>query len=402
VKKKYIIWISLIVVVLAIGGYYYYSKSKTNVILWKTTPVEKGNIRVAATATGSINALTTVQVGTQVSGTIAKLFADFNSVVKKDQIIAMLDTTFLAAAKDDAQAAVEKANIQLKQSKIEFNRQQQLFKQGAIAQADFDLANTNYESAKSTLRSAEAQRNRAKINLQYATIRAPISGVVISRSVDVGQTVVASFNTPTLFTIANDLTKMQVYANVDEADIGQIKVGQEATFTVDAYPDLLFTGEIKQIRLQPNVIQNVVNYTVIIDVANPDLKLLPGLTANINVKVLEHKNILKIPVNALHFIPPPEYTGMETLPDTLKRNLKKNQIKTPSTGSMTYIWKKTGEDISPQKVMIGLIEGGYAEVSGNIKEGDEIVTGVIKDGKGSSTKNPFMPSFSPRTKKIKV
>lgn len=399
-KRKNIILLSILALVITTVFYFYFLGSGEKPFLWKTSPVEKGNIRIMVTATGSINALTTVQVGTQVSGTIAKLFADFNSVVKKEQVIALLDTTFLAAAKDDAEAILEKAWIQLNQMKIEFERIKKLFDVNAVSKADYDLAGTNYESAKSTFKSAEAQLRRAKINLQYATIRAPISGVVISRNVDVGQTVVSSFNTPTLFTIANDLTKMQVYANVDEADIGQIKVGQEVSFTVDAYPNELFSGGIKQIRLQPNVIQNVVNYTVIIDVPNPDLKLLPGLTANINVKVQEHTNILKVRSNALYFSPPAEFFETETtLPESVKKQLKNNPIGNIANGDSLYLWVKKGKTISRHKVITGLIEGGYAEVSGDVKEGDEIVEGVSKEKNNTPTKNPFMPTFPTQRKK---
>ncbi len=392
-KRKRIILLSiLIAILLAVTGIYFFSK-KDKTFSWKTTAVERGDVRTAVTTTGSINALTTVLVGTQVSGTISKLFADFNSVVRKNEIIAVLDTTFLAATRDESQAAFERTTLQLKQAKQELDRTSQLFEAGAVAKAEFDLANTNYGSAKTNQKSAIAQLNRAKINLQYATIRAPISGVVISRNVDVGQTVVASFNTPTLFTIANDLTKMQVYANVDEADIGQIKKGQKVTFTVDAYPEQLFTGEIKQIRLQPNVIQNVVNYTVIIDVSNDDLKLLPGLTANIHVNVLEHLNVLKVPSNALHFLPPTEYLEKNSsLPDSLKNyfvDMSRNNVR---SGSL-YLWVKEEGGVFPHLVKVGLTESGYAEVSGDIKEGDLVVTGLDESKTSTVKKNPFMPTF---------
>ncbi|HEY4798300.1 MAG TPA: efflux RND transporter periplasmic adaptor subunit, partial [Bacteroidia bacterium] len=218
--KKTITWIAVLIV-LGASGYYYYTKNRSTATSWRTSLVEKGNIDIVVTATGSLNALTTVQVGTQVSGTVSKLYADFNSVVKKGQVIALIDTVFLSAAREDAAAAYDKATLQLNQMKLEFERTKKLFDGGAVAQADFDLAKTNFTTAQSLLKSAQSQLNRATINLRYATIVAPISGTVISRNVDVGQTVIASFNTPTLFSIANDLTKMQVYANIDEADIGQ-------------------------------------------------------------------------------------------------------------------------------------------------------------------------------------
>ncbi len=399
-KRKNIILLSFLFIAVGVAAYFFFFRDGEQSFLWRTFPVERGNVRVAVMATGSINALTTVQVGTQVSGTIAKLFVDFNSVVKKGQVIALLDTIFLSAAKDDAEAILEKAAVQLNQMKIEFERVKKLYDENVLARAEYDLAVTNYESAKSTSKSAVAQLNRAKINLQYATILAPISGVVISRDVDVGQTVVASFNSPVLFTIANDLTKMQVYANIDEADIGQIKTGQEVSFTVDAYPNENFFGEIKQIRLQPNVIQNVVNYTVIVDVPNPDLKLLPGLTANINVKILDHKNILKVQFNTVHFIPPPEYLKTETsLSDSLKKNWKNNPIGTVPEGTIIYLWVKKGESISPRKVRAGLTEGGYVEISGDLKEGEEVVAGLQKEESSTQPTNPFMPKFQAHGKR---
>jgi HlyD family secretion protein len=397
-KMKKFIYTFLALVILASVFYIYFYRTKQKAITWKTATVEKGDIAVTVTATGSINALTTVQVGTQVSGTISKLLVDFNSVVKKGQIVALIDTTLLSASKNDAEATLQKATVQVNQMKIEFERVKKLFEGSAVAQADYDLANTNLESAKSTLRSAQALYDRAKINLQYATIRAPISGVVISRNVDVGQTVISSFNSPTLFTIANDLTKMQVFANVDEADIGQIKVGQKVSFTVDAYPNRPFSGEVKQVRLQPNLIQNVVNYIVVIDVPNPDLKLLPGLTANITFRITEHKNILKVLTNALAFIPPQSYLETAALPDSVKLNEKNNHPGNLIPGGHGYIWIKDGDVISPHPVTIGLVEGGYAEILGDVKEKDEVALGVSKEESTTKTKNPFMPTFRPGTR----
>lgn len=399
--KKNIIWITVIVAI-AVGTYFYFSKREIKIISWRTAFIEKGDIAIVVTATGSLNPLTTVNVGAQVSGTIAKLYVDFNSVVKKGQVIALIDTVFLAATRDDAQATYEKANLDLNQSKLVYERTKKLFDgDAAVAQADYDLALTNYETAKSVVKSVQAQLNRANINLRYATIIAPVNGTVISRNVDVGQTVISSFNSPTLFTIANDLTKMQVYGNFDEADIGQIKVGQIAVFTVDAYPNESFSGPIAQIRLQPNIIQNVVNYSVIIDVPNPDLKLMPGLTANINVKVKEHKNILKIPSNALHFVPPPQYFEKDkTIPDLIKEQWKNFQVENFSEGSTAFIWTKQGETIVPHQIKIGLTDGSFTEISGNVKAQDEVVLGINKDDNSATqTKNPFMPTFTPGTRK---
>lgn len=401
--------IILIASVLAIGGgtYYFVSSKNNKTFGWKSVKVVKGDVSVLVTATGSVNADTTVSVGTQVSGIVAKLYADWNTPVKEKQIIALIDTTFLAAARINAQAALDKALVLMDQTQREFNRYKKLLDEKVASQEDYETYLTNFESAKTSVTSAKAALNQTLVNLQYAVIRAPVSGVIISRNVELGQTVVASFNTPTLFTIANDLKKMQVLADVDEADVGQIKVGQQAEFTVDAYPDTTFTGSIFQIRLQPTMVQNVVNYIVVINVGNDDLKLLPGMTTNIRVKVNEHKDILKIPVNALHFTPPDDYIANAPVPDSVKERwykiISKNTEKTTSStgqNKTAYVWITDGKDLLPKKVTLGLSDSNFIEVSGDINEGDEIVTGVgdaASAAKSSSTaKNPFMPSFPGR------
>ena len=307
-KKKKIIIIIISLILIAAGVYYFYqSRNKTTVYYWRTVPVEKGDVTVLVTATGSLAADTSVDVGVQVSGIIAKIKVDFNDMVKRGQVIAILDTTLYHAAKIDAHAAVQRATVALEQAKREYDRSKKLFDNQVIAQVDYDLALTAYQTAQSNLTSAQAQLNRAVINLRYCTVTAPISGMVIARNVQVGNMVIASFNSPVLFTIAYNLKKMQVQAYVDESDIGQVKVGQQAKFTVSAYPDDVFTGEVTQIRHQPIMVQNVVNYIVIIEVSNPDLKLIPGLTANSNILIQERKNVLKIPTNAFSFSPPLEY-----------------------------------------------------------------------------------------------
>jgi HlyD family secretion protein len=386
--KRIVLWV-LVLLVAAAAVYYFFIRTSKQEFVWKTQPVQYGDVAVTVTATGPLNPVQTVQVGTQVTGTVARLFADFNSQVKKGQVIALIDTILLSATRADADANYVKAQVQLTEMKKEFDRNEKLFKQGVIPQADYDMSFTNYQSALSQLTSLQAQLNRAKINLRYATIYAPISGVVISRNVDVGQTVVSSFNTPTLFTIANDLSKMEVYANVDEADIGQIKVGQKANFTVDAFPDDVFEGVISQIRLQPTIVQNVVNYTVIIDVPNPGLKLLPGLTANINVKVKEHKNVLRIPANALHFVPPKAYLE-SGLSDSAKQRISGTMEE-----NKKYVWLLKNNELYPAEVTMGLTDGNFVEVQG-LKKGDEVVL-ALQQGKqegGQQTKSPFMPSFS--------
>ncbi len=398
--KKAIIIISILLVGGAIAAWYYTSQRKGNTITWKTTTIDTGNVSVNVTATGALNAVTTVQVGAQVSGKVSMLFADFNSVVRKGQVIAMLDTTLLHSAMRDAAARLQRAHIQAELAKRQFIRADTLFRQKVAAQADHDLAYSTYRSAEADVIAATAVLDHEKTNLRYATIKAPINGTVISRNVDVGQTVISSFNAPTLFTIANDLTQMQVLANVDEADIGQVKVGQETEFTVDAYPYETFRGTVAQIRLQPVVVQNVNNYIVVINVANADLKLLPGLTANINIRISQHRNVLKVPSNALHFMPTAEYMRTIRLPDSaitsiLSRKIAGNEIPVPA--SSCFVWLKDNTGLSPRLVTVGLFDGTFVEISGDIRKGEEVVTGTNAAREGTATtNNPFMPKMPPR------
>ncbi len=412
-KKAYWIVMVVLLVVIASAAWFFYGKKKEAVPEWRIAKVEKGDIQVTVRASGTLQAVTTVQVGTQVSGIIKKIYVDFNSVVREGQVIAVLDTTYLVQAVDDARASMKRSEIQVNQAKREFDRTKLLFEQKVMAQADYDLALTTYETAVTNASSSMAALNRSKINLRYATIVAPIAGVVVSRAVDVGQTVAASFSTPTMFTIANDLTKMQVQASIDEADIGKIKVEQGVTFSVDAYDDQTFTGVVRQVRLLPVVTQNVVNYTVIIDVPNPDLKLLPGMTANITVLTQEAKDILKVPAAALRFTPPQEILDEieNNLPDSVKQMRKKwmeggqsgrggqgemaGRMGRPSSG---VLWMKEGEKITRQRVRTGLTDGSFTEVMGRkLKEGDEIITGQLNAQTNKTTQqtqqNPFAPQM---------
>jgi HlyD family secretion protein len=419
---KKILIIIAVLVVLGIAAWFFFLRGENVKYEWKTAKVEKGDITMTVTATGTLNAVTTVQVGTQVSGIINKILVDFNSVVKEGQVIARLDTTYLSAAVEDAKATVNRNRIQVNQSKRDFDRTKALFADSVVAQADYDNALTAYETAMSNMVSAQANLNRAYINLRYATITAPISGVIVSRAVDVGQTVAASFNTPTLFTIANDLTKMQVQASVDEADIGKIKVGQAVTFTVDAYENQDFTGTVQQVRLQPTVTQNVVNYTVIIDVPNPDLKLMPGMTANITVTIDEVKDVLRVPSTALRFNPPQAYIEkmMSEMPDSIKQKREKwmksgggqsrqggmagmgpgGNFQKAARSDRGTLWILADGKLKPQRVHLGLSDGTYTQVEGKITEGEEVVTAqanATTSTKSTQTQqNPFGPPTGPR------
>jgi len=366
-------------------------------VQYRTIALEKGDIRVEVTASGTINPHFLVQVGTQVSGTISRILVDFNSPVKKGQLIALIDTTFLYAAVQDAAATRAKAQAQETLTQTTERRTKELFDKGLAAQADLDQATADYASAKAALSSAQAGLDRAKINLAYARIVSPITGVVVNRAVDVGQTVAASFNTPTLFTIADDLSKMQVQASIDEADIGQIKKGQDADFTVDAYPNKKFSGKVTQIRLNPTTVQNVVSYTVMIDVDNPDLQLLPGMTANITVNVEQVHDVFKVPGAALKFIP-------QSVQGTWGKHPKSADARDTSSGRHRgsgaaadstkrrggFGGDSAGARINRGKIFIldnekplfvpvktGLSSGGFTEIEGNLHEGQLVIVGLL-------------------------
>jgi HlyD family secretion protein len=310
---KKILVSSIIIIVLAVAAYFLFFNKTDTPYTFRFDKVAKGDLTVYVTATGTLNAVTSVDVGTQVSGIISKLYADFNSVVKAGDIIAQIDPTFLDQAVKTSQANLDRIQAQSNESESTYKRTKALYDKNLESQANYDAALANAEADKASLKQAQAQLDLAKLNLQYATIYAPINGVVINRQVSVGQTVAASFSSPTLFTIANDLSKMQVEATVDESDIGSVSVGQTATFTVDAYPNDNFTGKVSQIRLAPQVVSNVVNYTVIISVENDQLKLMPGMTANVKILVGEKKNVLEVSNLALRFQPPPELIDSTSL-----------------------------------------------------------------------------------------
>ena len=302
--KRTVVVSSVVVLVLVVAGYFVFFAGSAKKYDFRLDKVSRGDINVTVTATGTIQAVVSVDVGTQVSGIISNLYADFNSVVKEGQVIARIDTTFLWQAVKDADAARDRAKAQAADSKRTLDRETVLLAKELDSQMNYDAALTASESNRAALKQAQAALDRARINLAYATIAAPINGVVINRAVNVGQTVAASFSSPTLYTIANDLSKMQVLTVVDESDIGMISIDQPATFSVDAYPEDKFTGVVSQIRLNPVSIQNVVNYTVVVDVNNDKLKLMPGMTANVKIAAADAHDVLKVSNLALRFQPP--------------------------------------------------------------------------------------------------
>lgn len=403
-KKKLLLIILLSVVVVGAGGFFLLSNGSSVDVMYRMDKVTRGDIQVVVTATGTLNADTTVQVGTQVSGVISKLYVDFNSKVKKDQIIALIDPTFLQSTVQDASANLERAKAQSRDSKRTFDRMKVLLSKGLASEADYDAAITAYESNIAAQKSSQAQLDRAIINLKYATIRTPIDGIVISRAVDVGQTVAASLAAPTIFTIANDLTKMQVQANVDEADIGKVQVGQDVQFTVDAYPEQTFHGTVSQIRLAPVTVQNVVNYTVIIDVPNAEMKLMPGMTATVTILVAKKEGVLKVPTIALRFQPPADQievrkdsTGGADDSARAERRRQFMQMQAaggggqrPAGGSMAKLWVLTkNKKLSAIFIRPGMVDGTFTEIArGKVEEGQEIVVGTMSQ-KPTATAAPL-------------
>ena len=420
--KKYLIILAVTILIAAIAGYFFYKR--TPEVSYKTAKIERGPIVSTVAATGNLSAVTTVQVGTQVSGTIQKLYVDFNSRVKKGQAIAEIDPSLFNASVEQSQgnylsaeANLQKAKVALADAERTFNRNKKMLTDGIISQGDFDAAETALQSSKAAVKGAEgalAQTRgslmQSKTNLRYSTIRSPVDGVVISRAIDVGQTVAASFQTPTLFTIAQDLTKMQIEVSVDEADISRIKLHQKASFTVDSYPEQTFRGKVVQIRTAPVITQNVVTYVVVVNVDNSDMKLKPGMTANVSVEVAKNNDVLKLPPAALRFKPKSkgddakERGNGERGGDSSQRPVggggsqgggKGGPGKGKGGGQQVYILKD-GKPVATQ-VKTGIANNSSIElIESTLKEGDEVITeqigGEAKKKAGASS-SPMGPRF---------
>ncbi len=397
-KRKYLYYGSaLILIILGILAFNFF-KSAEQTYSFETAKVGKGTISNTITATGTLEAIKTVSVGTQVSGVIEKITVDFNSQVKKGQLLAQLDETPLLAQLDQSKASVDQAESQVKYMKATFDRYKALIQKKLIAQTDYDLAEYNYNNALAQLKNTKSVYDKNKINLAYARIYSPIDGVILNRAVDEGQTVAASFSTPTLFTIANDLTQMRVEAKIDEADIGQIRMNQRVKFTVDAYPELKFDGSVSEIRMQPVVTNNVVTYTVIINAPNPDVKLMPGMTASTTIFVNEKVDIPVVPGKALRFTPDQTvYSAyLKSLPGEVSQKMPKTApvLDTKDTKS-TYVWVKNGQEILQRDVIIGSNDGISYELLSGLRQGDEIILSMAAEKATTETKkaakSPFMP-----------
>lgn len=393
-KKKYVmIIVAALILVVAIFLIFYGENNKTQVVL-DTVKVSKGDITTSVTATGTIEPIKLVEVGTQVSGVISKIYVDYNSVVKKGDILAEIDKNLLQSELESARANLQSRQVELENQQRTYNRQKMLWDKQAISKADWEAAETNYKTAQLAVTSQKAALLKAETNLGYATIYSTIDGVVVSRDVEEGQTVASSFNTPTLFTIANDLTKMRVIAKVDEADIGGIKDGQRVVFAVDAFPDDEFNGSVVQVRLQATTESNVVTYEVVIDAPNPDLKLKPGLTASVNIYTMEEKGLVTIPSKALRFRAEPEVL-------TQIKGIVIDEVKTTPTlenKKLKTIWIKSGNTIHPKTITTGATNGILTEVLSGVELNEEVITGIsVKSNEEKMPKqaggesSPFMP-----------
>ena len=378
-------WIAIAVIIVIILGVWKCSGGKKEEkVTFETAKVEKGNIQTSITATGTIEPVTSVTVGTQVSGIVSHLYVDYNSVVKRGQVIAELDRTNLISELNAQKANLASAQSSLNYQESNFKRYQTLYEKGLVSADEFESARLQYQQAREQVAQSRESVQRAQTNLGYATITSPIDGVVLSKAVEEGQTVAASFNTPELFTIAQDLTNMRVIADIDEADIGGVKEGQRVSFTVDAFPEDTFEGNVTQVRQQATTESNVVTYEVVISAPNVDLKLKPGLTANVTIFTLEKNDVLTVPAKALRFQP------NEAL-------LKDGQTIEDCEGQRK-VWTLEGNVFKAHKVETGTTNGVTTEVTGGIAEGTEVLTDFVISGgemampqgpQGGS--NPFMP-----------
>lgn len=393
-KKKILIGVAAVAIV-AGGVYAFLQKQEAPFeVSYETAKVEKATIGNSVTATGTIEAVTSVEVGTQVSGIIDKIYVDYNSVVKKGQVIAELDKTNLISELKSATSQLESAKSDLNYQQSNFSRMKTLYGKGLISANDYESARLSLQQAQSLVAQRQEAVNKAQTNLSYATITSPIDGVVLSKSVEEGQTVASSFSTPTLFTIVKDMTDMRVVASVDEADIGQVKVGQRVTYTVDAYPDETFEGTVTQVRNEATTENNVVTYEVVISAPNPDLKLKPGLTANVTIYTLEQSGIVSVPTKALRFTPTKETVGAGD--------------KIVDCNGTHKLWVREGRTFKAYSVQTGITNGTRTQILSGVKEGTVVVVDMkeaasndesSESTEGSDEKSPFSPGPPSKKKK---
>ena len=398
-KKRKIGLIILGIIVVAVAAILIVKakKSANKELVIRTHVVGEYTVENTVTATGTIEPVETVEVGTQVSGKVEKIYVDYNDVVKKGQLMAELDKQTLNQSLSRAKASLTSAESQLNYAKLTYERTKQLYEAKAATLAAYQEAQNSYTQAQMSKRNAQAAYDQAMVDLGYAEIYSPIDGIVLDRAVEVGQTVAASFSTPTLFTLANDLTKMQVEADVDEADIGQVKVGQRVTFTVDAYMDDVFEGTVNQIRMKPTTTSNVVTYTVIIEAPNPEQKLFPGMTASVTI-VTEEQTGLAVPAEAFNFTPDDQVLKALRKPER-PQGERPEGAPMPEEGkesakNRSMVWLKNGDQMMPRPVKVGMSDGAYKIIEQGVQAGDSVVLSaqfVTKEKELKKGENPFMP-----------
>ncbi len=406
---KKLIWIVLILVIA--GGTYYFIKKKKEdkPVTLITESMHTGVISNSVTATGTIEPVDTVNVGSQVSGTIQNIYVDFNSVVKKGELLATLDKSLLNDQVNQDEANLQNAQSNLEYQKQNFERQTQLYNAGAISKADFQTAQSTYNTAVASVNSSKAILAAAQRNLSYTNIYSPINGTVLSRNVSAGQTVAASFSTPTLFSIANDLTKMQVQASVDEADVGNVKAGQQVSFTVDAFPNKTFDGTVREVRLEPVITANVVTYTTIINAENNDLKLKPGMTANITIYLQQDSTAQLISAKALSFAPDSSLTRQYQIistpgPHSSTSDSASKKIPSAFPTRHSKVWVVNANQITEKRIITGMNDNINVQVLSGLDKNDKVIEGIQVgapaevDASGTE-RSPFMPSRKRPAKK---
>ncbi|MDR1201773.1 MAG: efflux RND transporter periplasmic adaptor subunit [Tannerellaceae bacterium] len=385
-NKKLIIGVA-VVAICAVCLFLFAGKSSKNVLSLEMTQASRTTISNSVTATGTVEPVVKVEVGTQVSGIINRIYVDFNSEVKRGQLIAEMDKVNLEAELQSKEAVLASSKTEFEYQQRNYARSKTLYEKQLISDTEYETATYTYEKAKNSYESNVADMTKVRRNLEYAIITSPIDGVVINRAVEEGQTVAAGFSTPTLFTIANDLTQMRVIADVDEADIGQVEEGQNVKFMVDAYPNDVFEGKVTQVRLEATTTSNVVTYEVVISAYNPDLKLKPGLTANVTVYTLERPNVLTVPSKALRFVPDAEI--LESM------NIIVENPTMETIPGKRIVWKREGNILKPKQISIGTSSLNIVEVTDGLTDGEEIVLDLATAGPavaaGQGERSPFMP-----------
>jgi HlyD family secretion protein len=393
-KKKTTIAIALIAVLAVVGVLVHRQAFARETTTYRFTAVERGDVEASVSATGTLNAVRTVQVGTQVSGQVSELFVDFNDTVKKGQLLARIDPTLQQQAVTDAYATLERVQAQARQASREYNRNAELASAGLVARSEVEMTDSSADVARANVKSAQVALERAKRNLEYTNIYAPIDGVVVERNVDLGQTVAASLSTPQLFLIANDLTRMQILAKVGEGDIAGIKEGQPVKFTVQALPRDTFEGTVEQVRLQSATTENVVNYTVVVNVDNADRKLLPGMTARVKFVTRSADDVLKVANAALRFKPETTEAKTETAAAPQQRTQRaRTSGERGRPGTLYYV--DTNGKLQSIRVRTGVTDGSFTEVRGDtVKEGMQVIAGTVQPQaeKTETSSNPFQGS----------